>query len=78
MFSRLIRLYIIVSPVCLLSRVERCGASPDHAPLSAVKMNVCCKNYTAHAQSIFLFNVCGKNNNHHRGTVLTYPPNVIS
>ena len=65
MFSHLIHLYIAVLVCVLLISVysvliERCGASPDHAPLSAVKMNGCCKNYTAHAQSIFLFNVCGK------------------
>ena len=57
MFNHLIRLYIAVLVCVLLISVY---SAPDHAPPSHCLVNGDCKNYTAHAQSIFLFNVCGK------------------
>ena len=70
MFNHLIRMYIAVLDcvllisvysVCLLSRFEPCGTKPDHAtPSHCLSEWWLIKNYTAHAQSIFQFNVCGK------------------
>ena len=67
MFNHLIRLYISVL-VCVLVGQNLIAPLP-----LTVKVNGDCKNYTAHAQSIFQ---CKKKD--HRGTELPPPPYIIS
>ena len=65
MFNHLIRLYIAVLVCVLLISVysavlSHVGQNLIMPHLLTVKVNGDCKNYTAHAQSIFQCNVCGK------------------